>query len=54
VIAGAAEDASGGVVAIRSGDGRDLVRVGVDDKGSGNVTLFNKDASERKTVAGPR
>lgn len=54
VVAGAAEDAAGGVVAIRSTEGRDLVRVGVDERGSGNVTLFNKDASERKSVAGPR
>jgi hypothetical protein len=44
----------GGAVVVRSNEGKDLVRVGVDEKGSGNVTLFNKDASERKIVAGPR
>lgn len=54
IVAGAAEDAAGGAVILRSNEGRDLVRVGVDEKGSGNVTLFNKDASERKIVAGPR
>jgi len=54
VVAGAAEDAAGGAVVVRSNEGKDLVRVGVDEKGSGNVTLFNKDASERKIVAGPR
>ena len=54
VVAGVAEDAAGGAVILRSTEGKDLVRVGVDEKGSGNVTLFNKDASERKTVAGPR
>ena len=54
VVAGAAEDAAGGVVAVRSTEGRDLVRIGVDERGSGNVTLFNRDASERKSVAGPR
>lgn len=54
VVAGAADDAQGGLVVVRSSEGRDLVRVGVDDRGSGNVILFNKDASERKSVAGPR
>lgn len=54
VVAGAAEDAAGGAIVVRSTEGKDLVRVGVDPKGSGNVTLFNKDSSERKSVAGPR
>ena len=54
VVAGAADDAQGGLVVVRSSEGKDLLRAGVDDKGSGNVILFNKDASERKSVAGPR
>jgi hypothetical protein len=54
VVAGNADDASGGVVLLRSAEGKDLARLGVDDKGGGNVVLFNKDATERKTLAGPR
>lgn len=54
IVAGAAEDAAGGAVVVRSTEGKDIVRVGVDDKGGGNVTLFNRDATERKVVAGPR
>ena len=53
-VAGNADDGSGGVTVLRSEAGKDLVRIGVDEKGSGNVVLFNRDASERKTVAGPR
>jgi hypothetical protein len=54
VVAGNADDASGGVVLLRSAEGKDLALLGVDDKGGGNVVLFNKDATERKTLAGPR
>jgi hypothetical protein len=54
IAVGGTDDAAGGAVILRSAEGKDLVRVGVDDKGGGNVVLFNKDASERKTVAGPR
>lgn len=54
VVAGTADDAAGGAVIIRANEGTDLVRVGVDPKGGGNVVLFNKDATERTTVAGPR
>ncbi|MFZ9881895.1 MAG: hypothetical protein ACO3QC_10890 [Phycisphaerales bacterium] len=54
VVAGRADDASGGAIVVRSTAGKDLVRVGTDDKGGGNVLLFNKDATERKAVAGPR
>jgi len=54
VVAGAAEDAAGGAVIVRSLEGKDLVRVGVDERGGGNVVLFNKDASERRSVAAPR
>lgn len=54
VVAGRADDAPGGAVVVRSAAGKDLVRVGTDDKGGGNVLLFNKDATERKAVAGPR
>ena len=54
VVAGNADDASGGLVLLRSAEGTDLARMGVDEKGSGNVVLFNKDATERKTLSGPR
>ncbi len=54
VVAGTADDAAGGALIIRATEGTDLVRVGIDPKGSGNVVLFNKDATERTTVAGPR
>jgi hypothetical protein len=54
VVAGNADDASGGLVLLRSSEGTDLARMGVDEKGSGNVVLFNKDATERKTLSGPR
>jgi hypothetical protein len=39
---------------VRGGEGKDLVRVGIDERGGGNVILFNKDASERRAVAAPR
>ena len=54
VVAGNADDAAGGVILIRAAEGTDLARMGIDEKGSGNVVLFNKDGTERKTVAGPR
>lgn len=54
VVAGTAEDAAGGAVIVRGGEGKDLVRVGIDERGGGNVILFNKDASERRAVAAPR
>jgi hypothetical protein len=54
VVAGSADDAAGGALIVRSTEGKDLVRVGVDERGGGNVTLFNRDATERKVVAGPR
>ena len=51
---GTTSESAGGAVVLRSSEGKDLVRMGVDEKGGGNVVLFNKDATERKSIAPPR
>lgn len=54
VAAGVAADAPGGALVLRNAQGKDLARIGTNEKGSGDLVIFNADGTEKKSFAASR
>ena len=54
VAAGVAADAPGGALVLRSALGKDLARIGTNEKGSGDIVVFNEDGTEKKSFSTSR
>ncbi|MDA1262877.1 MAG: hypothetical protein O3B75_08290 [Planctomycetota bacterium] len=51
VIAGAASDADGGAISVRSGSGSQLVRIGVDRVGAGEVAVYDGPGTRKRVLS---
>ncbi len=51
IIAGAASDADGGAISMRSGSGSQLVRIGVDRIGAGEVAVFDGPGTRKRVLS---
>ncbi|MSR41580.1 MAG: hypothetical protein EXS10_06735 [Phycisphaerales bacterium] len=54
VAAGVATDAPGGALVLRSAQGKDLARIGTNEKGCGDIVVFNADGTEKKSFSTSR
>ena len=53
VAAGAAEDGPGGVVAVRNEKNTQVVRVGVNDRGEGEIEVYDAPGTRKRKVSAP-
>lgn len=51
IIAGAASDADGGAISVRSGSGSQLVRIGVDRVGAGEVSIYDIQGTRKRVLS---
>ncbi len=51
IVAGAASDADGGAISVRSGSGSQLVRVGVDRLGAGEVAVYDGPGTRKRVLS---
>ena len=51
IVAGAASDADGGAISVRSGSGSQLVRVGVDRIGAGEVAVYDGSGTRKRVLS---
>ncbi|MEN9668193.1 MAG: hypothetical protein RLZZ386_100, partial [Planctomycetota bacterium] len=51
IVAGAASDADGGAISVRSGSGSQLVRVGVDRIGAGEVAVYDGPGTRKRVLS---
>ena len=51
IIAGAASDADGGAISVRSGTGSQLVRVGVDRIGAGEIAVYDGPGTRKRVLS---